>query len=257
MKTSKEIIGLPVFSIAEVLKLGEVKDLLINPENGAVDYIVVAPLNTIKENGLIPFANVVGIGEDALTVRTEDKMIPFSTDENALMLLDKNVRVIGTKVMTEKGTITGIISELLIDDENGKIVGCQWVPNGEESASGYIPSQHVITFGRDLIIVDKDFKQYVTETILPEDNTFKPEPEQPAQPKISDEPESAKSDPLEFFADKQNEFLIGRKVTADIITDGGEVIAKEGSIVTPEIIEQAIANDKYIDLTLNNVEKEV
>jgi uncharacterized protein YrrD len=254
VKTSKEIIGLPVFSIAEVLNLGDIKDLLINPDSGTVDYVVVAPQNTIKENGLIPFANVVGIGEDALTVRTQDKMIPFSTDENALTLLDRNVKVIGTKIMTEKGTITGTICELLIDDDNGNIVGCEWVPNGEEQAAGYIPAQYVITYGRDLIIVDKDFKQYVTKTITSSPADV-PVVEQNNEIEVIDEPEVENGDPLKFFADKQHEYLVGRKLTADIIADNGEVIAKEGDTVTPEIIEQAMAADKYIELTLNTVEE--
>lgn len=251
VKTSKEIIGLPVFSIAEVLNLGDIKDLLINPDNGTVDFVVVEPQNTFKENGLIPFADVVGIGEDALTVRNQGKIIPFSSNDEAMKLQDKNVKIINSKVMTEKGTITGIISEILVNEETGEIVGCEWVPNDEERAVGYIPSKYVITFGRDMIIVDKNFKQYVTDGVSAEDTFVNDEP----QPETNNKPEIESEDPLKFFEDKQNEYLIGRKITSAIVSDEGEVIANEGDIVTPEIIEQAIAADKYIELTINTVEE--
>ncbi|MBO8138654.1 MAG: PRC-barrel domain-containing protein [Desulfotomaculum sp.] len=248
MKTSKEIISLPVLSIAEVTYLGTVKDLLINPQNGTVDFVVVEPENSFTENKLIAFENVVGIGEDALTVRSQDALIPFSTSTEAVELQEKNVKVINSKVMTEKGTLVGSISEILVDEESGKIVGCEWVPSDEREKAGYIPTTHVITYGRDMIIVDKDFRYYVADNITGV--------EAGADDSVIEETAgNTGEDPLKFFEDKQKEYLIGRKVTARIAADDGEIIAEEGDIVTPEIIEKATKADKYIDLTLNTVDE--
>lgn len=259
MKTSKEIIGLPVLSIAEVINLGVAKDLLINSKNGTVDFVVVEPKNTFKETMVIPHENVVGIGEDAITIRNQEKIIPFSSSAEALKLLDTDVKVISAKVMTEKGTIVGAISEIAVDEDTGKIIGCQWIPSNEQQPLGYIPSQYVITFGRDMIIVDKDFKQYVTVDVNNQEEPgviMEQEEKQQVEIPLDTPPETNGEDPLKFFADQQSEYLIGRRVVTDIVSDQGEVIAKEGEIVTQEIIELATAADKYVELTLNTVEED-
>ena len=41
MKKSQEIIGLPVFSVVDGREVGQVKDLVINPEEGVVEYVLV------------------------------------------------------------------------------------------------------------------------------------------------------------------------------------------------------------------------
>jgi len=45
MKKTQEIIGLPVFAILDGKKIGQVKDLVINPEEGKVDFILVSNRN--------------------------------------------------------------------------------------------------------------------------------------------------------------------------------------------------------------------
>ncbi|MTI81559.1 MAG: photosystem reaction center subunit H [Firmicutes bacterium] len=255
MKTSKEIISLPVLSIAEVAYLGVVKDLLINPGNGTVDFVVVEQENSF-ESKLVPFDHVVGIGEDALTVKSQNTIIPFSSSGEAVELQEKNVKVINAKVMTEKGTIVGRINEIMVDEETGRIVGCQWVPSVEQEQGGYIPTSHVITLGREMIIVDKDFKEFITDEVSPEDSSvLENQAEQDEDDQIEQITENTSEDPLKFFEGKQKEYLIGRKVTATITTDDGEIIAEEGDIVTPETIERATEADKYIDLTMNTVDE--
>jgi sporulation protein YlmC with PRC-barrel domain len=48
MKKSQEIIGLPVFSIMDEKKIGQVKDLVINPEEGKIVDLMEALQASIK-----------------------------------------------------------------------------------------------------------------------------------------------------------------------------------------------------------------
>ena len=41
MKKRQEIIGLPVYSIIDGIKVGQVQDLVVNPEEGRVDFVLV------------------------------------------------------------------------------------------------------------------------------------------------------------------------------------------------------------------------
>ena len=319
MKTTKEVIGLPVFSVKEVIDIGNVKDLLINPDEGTVDFLLVEPKRTFIEKTVIKYEDVIGVGKDAVTVEDKNKVVDVLSVPEVKSLLEKDTKVIGCKVMTNKGTFVGEITEIAIDEDTGKIVGCQWLPDDKDEPVGYIPGSCVITFGREILIVDENFEQHVTDKILVSDvesgldkdtssvenmNNIINADEQIEKENVGIEGKAAdddtsldnmsmenidinvqaeessigntdmaeqaeknaigreeniddnlNGDPLEFFENKQDEYLIGRKVNVTIVADNGEIIANEGDIVTPEIIERARANDKYVSLILNTIEE--
>jgi hypothetical protein len=74
-------------------------------------------------------------------------------------------------------------------------------------------------------------------------------------PSIADIPEvqeeKAMEDPLELFEARQRQYLLGKKASKVIIGNGGKVIVGEGEIITNDIIERAVSEDKYIELTMN------
>lgn len=47
-------------------------------------------------------------------------------------------------------------------------------------------------------------------------------------------------------------FLLGRTLSADLLTYSGDLIAPENSFVTIDVVEKARANGKLLDLTLNS-----
>ncbi|MHB9150092.1 MAG: PRC-barrel domain-containing protein [Thermoleophilia bacterium] len=62
------------------------------------------------------------------------------------------------------------------------------------------------------------------------------------------EPDAPSDDP---FASEQRHFLIGKRVLRRIETPGGEIIAEEGDLVTPEMIQMAKDSDQLLILSLN------
>jgi hypothetical protein len=54
-----------------------------------------------------------------------------------------------------------------------------------------------------------------------------------------------------IFEQKQIEFLTGKTITKDIITDTGKVIAKTGDLINVDTIEKAKKNGKLIDVIMN------
>lgn len=53
------------------------------------------------------------------------------------------------------------------------------------------------------------------------------------------------------FEQKQIEFLTGKTITKDIVTDSGKVIAKAGELISAETITNAKKNGKLIDVIMN------
>lgn len=269
MKTIKEIVGLPVLSITEVITLGTVKDYVVNPEVGSVDYVVLEPAKWYQEARVISFPQITGIGEDALTIESSEVVTTISKDQKVLSLLEKEVKLTGNRVMTRKGRLAGTIDELMIEDESGNILGCRWVPADAAAARGYIPAAKVVTFGKELLVVADDFEQAVVENFTAESIQVSPEaekpepPEQPLQPEAEPAPtpgtdqvdtENEDVDPLKYFEEQQKAYLLGRKVSELITADDGEIIASPGETVTQEIIDRAIKADKFVELTLHTCE---
>ncbi|MEG6520429.1 PRC-barrel domain-containing protein [Desulfotomaculum sp. 1211_IL3151] len=245
MKLKSNIVGLPVLSIVEVASLGKVEELVINPNTGSVDYLIIEPEQWYLERRVISIQDVLGIGEDALTTETKAKVVNITAVPNALELISKGVAVIGSKVITKKGRINGLIDELSIDEETGKIHACRWVAT-DNSRTGYIPTNLVVTFGQGMLVVEENFDVALAEDpsqliVAAIENT-----------ESEKTPPSVLEDPLKIFEDKQKQYLIGRTVTLDIIADDGQTIAKEGDKITQQMVDRAVTADKFVELTLNN-----
>lgn len=249
MKRSKEIEGLPVISITRVTNLGRARGLLINPERGAADFVVVEPETRLAECRVISIHRIIGIGEDALTVENDSDVQPLSASAEARQLAERDVRVIGSRVMTNKGTMVGRISEIAIEEETGEIVGCEWILPDQDKPAGIIAGDTVLTYGRELTVVKHDFvdtlrpsfSQGIAAKTTPSSTTA-----------VSD---AAGSDPIKYFEEQQKQHLLGRKTTTQIKGNNGEIIAEKGQVITQEIIERALAHDKFVELTLNNSEQ--
>ncbi|RYD03741.1 hypothetical protein N752_18510 [Desulforamulus aquiferis] len=66
--------------------------------------------------------------------------------------------------MTRSGRFSGVIDEILIDENSGKITECRWISDNKKS--GFIPNNLIINFGKDLLIVDDEFESSILNTTL-------------------------------------------------------------------------------------------
>ena len=160
MKTSQQVIGLPVISITDGNEIGRVKHLMINAAKGTVDFFVIDSAVQSLAGGVVPVEKVLGIGSDALTILEVADVSDIARIPAAIDLLQKNVTVLGTRVMTRKGKLQGVAGDIHVDEDNlCGIVGVEFVPGLAEQASGIIPRNAVITFGQKLIVVEEDFSE--------------------------------------------------------------------------------------------------
>jgi uncharacterized protein YrrD len=250
VKLKNQIVGLPVLSITEVTTLGKIENLLINPNSGSVDYLIIEPKQWYMERRLISFKDVVSIGQDALTTETGSNLTNVTSVPAAIDLLNKSVEVVGSKVITQKGRISGSIDEISIDEETGKIVACSWIPGNNKKKPGFFPASLVITFGKGMLVVEEDFEAAVVENIEETES----ENNKADAAEDMDEALPDNKDPLNLFEEKQKQYLIGRTVTANILSDDGETIAEQDQKITKEILDKAVEADKFVELTLNNRE---
>ena len=151
MLRSKDIIGLPVFTLAEGKELGKITEILVNPGRGAAAALAVE--NTSK---IVTFSSIKSIGKDAVVIDSASQLMELS--EHRSIERWKEIRIVDSKVITSTGRYMGQVGDFLLDMLTGKIISCVATdPEGERSV---IPASRIVTFGKDaLIVVDEEFEE--------------------------------------------------------------------------------------------------
>ena len=153
MKKSVDILGLPVISITEGRELGMSKTLLIDAPNRVVAAITIEDEDWYRGVKLIPYDNVIAVGDDAVTVNNSENILTLDAAGDFETLLDDNIRVIGTKAITRSGVIQGTISEIFIG-EDGSIEKCEiTTPEGSTSE---VTADQVSIFGKQVTVISPE-----------------------------------------------------------------------------------------------------
>ncbi|MEN6460252.1 MAG: PRC-barrel domain-containing protein [Syntrophomonas sp.] len=235
MKKSQEIIGLPVFSIVDGRKIGQVKDLVINPEEGKVDFILVSNGSWYVGARVLPYKSVMGVGEHAVTTESENQLTNINETAYAGTLLERNIEIKGNRILTNRGNLIGVISEFEIEENTGKITRLQYKCAQDETKVEIVEADQVLTFGADVVVVrqntngsNESFSALNVKEL--NDN-------------------GSEASGAEFFKQKQRAFLIGKKVIQDIKDAAGEILIAEGTVVTEAILNLAEINGKFVELS--------
>jgi len=192
MKTSAEILGLPVISITEGRELGMSKTLLIDAKNGAVAAITIEDDDWYRGVKLIPFESVIAVGADAITITNSENILTLEDAVDFENLLDENVRIIGTKAITKAGTIQGSVSEIYVGDD-GKVVQCE-ISDPQGNFLDNISAEQISIFGKQVTVIDSGS---VTATASP----AMPATEAPAAPAFEATPTFAETPAAEPSAE--------------------------------------------------------
>ena len=166
MKKTGEILGLPIISISDAVEKGKVKGVIVNAERGAVDYIIVDSGFQVIGMRVISTENVLGIGEYALTIEDEKSIIDIASVPHAIELLQKDVQVKNTKVMTKKGRLIGETGDYFVNDDDACVIaGVEFVSELTGGKVRIIPRKNIITFGKSLIVVTDDVETALVDNV--------------------------------------------------------------------------------------------
>lgn len=121
MRSSKELIGKPIFSLTDGRHQGVVKDLYVDSELLSIVGIFLGSEGLFSRKArLIPAENVSVFGYDAvLTIGTD----LIKDDENYVPAQTwlRRDNVLGRMMHTSGGTKVGTVGDLLLDDNSGVI----------------------------------------------------------------------------------------------------------------------------------------
>ena len=253
MKPTKEIIGLRLISILDGTQVGVVKDFVLNPQEKTLDFVIVDQPSDIFGAKVIAFADILGLGEFAITIPHPGVIQDVSQNIDAQNLLKQDTHVLGTKVLTKKGQLIGEVTEILIDEETGRIAACLFESQGQMHQ---VSVDQVITLGKELLIIE-GFPTAPNDQILEPNNI-----NQIQTPDVSvlikavdfakeiDNALEIDSNDADFnlFEQRQLQYFIGKKVEKDIVLDNEEVL-RAGEIITSDIVALITSRSTLMEVT--------
>jgi uncharacterized protein YrrD len=156
VKTIHDLLGMPVVTIQEGIRLGTIKGVELDATEGRVAYLHLDGART-RADGVLPWETVRSVGVDAITVESlaaVQEAIPATARDR----LTPDVR--DRPVMTESGTHLGKVTGYDVDEATGRIERYHVATGGffgrlthrELSFAG----DAVRVFGQDAIVVADD-----------------------------------------------------------------------------------------------------
>jgi len=262
MKPTKEIIGLRIISILDGTQVGVVKDFVLNPQGKTLDFVIVDQPTDIFGAKVIAFADILGLGEFAIMIPQPGVIQDVTQNIDAQNLLKQDTRVLGTKVLTKKGQLIGEVTEILIDEETGRIAACLFESQGQMHQVGV---EQVITLGKELLIVEgfptvpnhqimepnsENQIQTPDVSVLIEDADFAEETDFAIEVDSIEEAVSFGDTETGFnlFEQRQLQYFIGKKVEKDIVLDNAEVL-RAGERITPDIVTHITTRSTLMEVT--------
>ncbi len=269
MMQSSEIKGLSVFSIADGKEIGKVKDLLINADKKAVDYLVIEIPNWYFGSHVIAFNLIEGMGKDAIVIESDNIVKDLNEEPASIELVERGIKLVGSRVLTKKGRIIGKINEYYVNIETGQVTGCV-LSDQDDHIQGIIPAGMAITFGKDALVVQNEAENNLADSITEcfEEQTSVSKSTDMAANQVTvekaiDEEDNIMDalkkpddqiidDPsLTLFEQRQREYLLGRVVKNNIKDTRGNIIVKKGEVITKEIIDKVDLAGKLKEMMLD------
>ena len=168
MSKGTHLVGRAVIDMEAAERLGKIKEIIVQRDGERVAGFIVVHGETIVGTGgtrrTIPASALHAIGPDAVTVHGSEVKERSSAD---LGNLPRMSDVIGRKMLTRSGRLLGSINDVLINGEDGTIIGFavgESVRNKLENIlnpqrpriTGYVRADADLHVGNELIVVPDD-----------------------------------------------------------------------------------------------------
>ncbi|GGD03469.1 PRC-barrel domain-containing protein [Pontibacillus salipaludis] len=231
MKRSHEITELPIISIVDGKEVGRVKSLVINPDEGHVDFLTIEHKEWQVSVKAIPFKKVIGVGEYAVTIESPTAILDLDEIPIANELINKKVKIIGSKVMTRKGQLIGEVTEYYVNDDTGKVIAASVQMGNEEVV---LDSTSVVTYSEHMTIVSEEaLTQYVTTL---EELTGQPEGANTQEQPIKASQEDRGQDPVAVEAEEKIKQAVPQEESVTVPEEKPS-FSKEGEVESTLISE--------------------
>lgn len=150
-----------IVSLQDGEQIGKLKELILDPEKYTIVALLIESKNIFKEKMVILYDQVHNIDE-VITVKNSNSLEKATVNPHINKLLKQKTNIYGTQIITEDGSILGIVEDFLFDIGTGEIISIQISDKIYQKilkGNSELPITYVLTVGNDAVIVKADSKE--------------------------------------------------------------------------------------------------
>ncbi len=271
METNESILVRSVVGLDDRRVIGKMRELRVDCDTLAVSHYIVASATTTAPL-VLPFDRALAVGDTFVTVQSRENFLPAS-DGNAQALIAGGFKLVGVEAYSRTGDKLGAVAGYEFDPVYGTVTSITL-----EDGSVYAADTFVF-FAPEFVFVDNGAKTaaelrssgdvVAEETVVEEVVEEAPAPSAAevaaavavAATEAEEEAEEAAEEVAEEAAEEAAsdlsaedaqlvELLVGATLVDDVTSEDGAFTVKKETVLTREIVDEAISHDALLLLTL-------
>ena len=247
MRKGKRLIDRPILSLADGVRVGAVKDIILGPDNDQVIGLLTDEGGLLSSAHFVPLAEVQAFGRDAIVVRSTDSVLPADRAPDIKEILQRDTSLLGIKVFTDTGEAQGTVNDVYFDESSGRVTALEISGGALSNITGglrNLPVEDIVRTGPEVLFVRPEAAQAlatqrggISGAIATAGDKAKE-----AGSQVGD---TASQKAEEAHPEDQ---LVGRRTGRDIEDDQGSVVVPSGKFLTEDDIQRARGAGKTNDL---------
>lgn len=158
LRRGRDLLGLPVYSIVEGRRLGEIDALLVRREDRSIGAVRIRRGTLGQQHQILPFSILRTVGEDIALVESESALHGDAAAETEGL----DMGLTGRPVLTQSGERVGQLAGFGVDTASGKIAVLRIRPDAGfmrhltalvKDDTVELPGESVHSLGADAVIV--------------------------------------------------------------------------------------------------------
>lgn len=149
---AKKLIGLPVAATDTQSKVGEIRQIIIDPSNGNLLGFLVSSGGIFSPKRVLSVSDIRDWDPQAIITESIDNLVEPGEIIRIKEILAKKINLLGRGAKTESGKSLGVVEDLLIDTD-GQCVEKYYLKDLLGDARIF-PSNKVIKIDKEIIFAD-------------------------------------------------------------------------------------------------------
>lgn len=121
MIEAKKLLGLPLAAEDALSRIGTLKQIVIDPENGQVLGFLVAT-GFLLPTKIISTMDIRFWDKNGLVTEYEENLVPYDEIVRIKNIVEQNINLLEMSAETENGKALGVVEDILIDTDNAVVV---------------------------------------------------------------------------------------------------------------------------------------
>ncbi len=167
LRQASSIINLPIIALDVKERVGQVYDVIVDPQNGRILAFLINKNNILKKAKILAIKDIYNLEPDSVVIEKADLIAFLEEVVQAKQIFKDKIKIINNKVICESGTYLGRVEDFVFDSTNYISVKL-YVKTGflQNLFKGelIIPWEKIHSITKDAIIVyDEAIKEKVKE----------------------------------------------------------------------------------------------